>query len=187
MSSYCAYVAGHPLHRDYHDHEYGLPKTDERELFELLILEINQAGLSWDLMLKKRQTMRQAYDNFDVDTVAGYTEADIARLLKDTGIIRNRLKVAAAVHNAGVIRAMRKDYGGFAAWLACHHPKTRGEWTKLFKKTFKFSGREIVNEFLMSVGYLPFAHDASCPIGQRITGAAWQEMGEEFYLADKEA
>ncbi len=184
MSWYCAYVADHPLHKGYHDHEYGFPKTDERALFELLILEINQAGLSWDLMLRKRATMRVAYDDFDVDIVAAYGDIDIARLLADSGVIRNRLKVAAAIHNAKVLQAMRGSHGGFADWLAAHHPLKRGDWTKLFKKTFKFTGGEIVNEFLMSIGYLPFAHAPDCAVGQKITAAPWQGIGEAFYRGD---
>ena len=181
MNWYCAYVADHPLHKAYHDHEYGFPNTDERALFELLILEINQAGLSWDLMLRKRETMRAAYDSFDVDTVAAYDETETARLLADSGIIRNRLKVAAAIHNAQVLQSMRASHGGFADWLAAHHPRTREDWTKLFKKTFKFTGGEIVNEFLMSIGYLPFAHAPDCPIRANITNAPWQTIGETFY------
>ena len=181
MSQYCTYVLDHPTHKSYHDCEYGFPKTDETALFELLVLEINQAGLSWDLMLKKRETMRAAYDGFHVDKVAAYGEADTARLLEDSGIIRNRLKIAAAIHNAKVLQTMRDSHGGFSGWLMTHHPLRRKDWTKLFKKIFKFTGGEIVNEFLMSTGYLPFAHGEDCPIGQNFTDAPWQKVGEEFY------
>ena len=103
MSGYCDIAPGHALHGPYHDTEYGVPHRGEAVLFERLLLEINQAGLSWETMLRKREGFRAAYGGFDVDTVAAYGEADRARLLGDAGIIRNRLKVDAAIHNAGVI------------------------------------------------------------------------------------
>ena len=168
MSSYCDYAPGDPLHRPYHDEEYGFPARDEAVLFERLILEINQAGLNWGLMLKKRDGFRAAYDGFEVAKVAAYGEADVARLLADPGIIRNRLKVAAAIHNAGVILGLRDIHGGFAQWLDAHHPLDKPDWVKLFKKTFRFTGGEITGEFLMSLGYLPGAHRADCPAHARI-------------------
>ena len=139
-----------------------MPSRDERILFERLILEINQAGLSWETVLKKREGFRRAYDEFDVDRVAAYGEADVARLLADPGIIRNRLKVAAAIHNAAVIQEIRSVHGSFAEWLDAHHPRPKEEWVRLFKKTFRFTGGEIVGEFLMSLGYLPGAHHPGC-------------------------
>ncbi len=168
MSSYCDFAPGHPLHGPYHDLEYGFPSDDETVLFERLILEINQAGLSWELMLKKRETLRAAYAGFEVERVAAFGAADVARLLADPGIIRNRLKVAAAIHNARVIRALRDSHGGFAAWLAAHHPRPKADWVKLFRKTFRFTGGEIVGEFLMSLGHLPGAHRDDCPVHARI-------------------
>ncbi len=168
MSSYCDFAPGHPLHGPYHDLEYGFPSDDETVLFERLILEINQAGLSWELMLKKRETLRAAYAGFAVDRVAAFGDADVARLLADPGIIRNRLKIAAAIHNAQVIRTLRASHGGFAAWLAAHHPHPKADWVKLFGKTFRFTGGEIVGEFLMSLGHLPGAHRDDCPVHARI-------------------
>jgi len=168
MASYCDTAPGDPLHGPYHDREYGFPARDEAVLFERLILEINQAGLSWGLMLRKRAGFRAAYDGFDVDRVAGYGARDVARLLADPGIIRNRLKVAAAVHNAGVIQGLRDSHGGFAQWLDAHHPQDKEAWVKLFKKTFRFTGGEITGEFLMSLGYLPGAHEPGCPVHARI-------------------
>jgi len=168
MSGYCSLAPGHPVHAHYHDHEYGFPQRDEANLFERLVLEINQAGLSWELMLKKREGFRRAYDGFDVDTVAAYGEADEQRLLDDAGIIRNRLKVRAAIHNARVIQQLRAEHGSFAAWLDLHHPRSKAEWVKLFKKTFRFTGGEITGEFLMSLGYLKGAHADDCPVQQRI-------------------
>ena len=167
MSGYCDIAPGHPLHGPYHDHEYGFPQREEAVLFERLLLEINQAGLSWETMLRKRDGFRAAYSGFDVDRVARYGERDRARLLADPGIIRNRLKVEAAIHNAGVIRQLRASHGGFSAWLDAHHPLPKTEWVKLFKKTFRFTGGEITGEFLMSLGYLPGAHRQDCPAYRR--------------------
>ena len=168
MSGYCRIAPGHPVHGPYHDHEYGFPQRDERELFERLLLEINQAGLSWETILKKREGFRRAYDHFDVDRVAGYGEHARARLLADPGIIRNRLKIAAAIHNAQVIQRLRASHGGFAAWLDQHHPRAKADWVALFKRTFRFTGGEITGEFLMSLGYLPGAHADDCPVQARI-------------------
>ena len=92
----------------------------------------------------------------------------VARLTAEPGIIRNRLKIAATIDNARRIQELRRDHGSFADWLDMHHPRSREEWVKLFKKTFRFTGGEIVNEFLMSLGYLDGAHDASCPVYARI-------------------
>lgn len=167
MSGYCDIAPGHPLHGPYHDHEYGFPQREEAVLFERLLLEINQAGLSWETMLRKRDGFRAAYGGFDVDRVARYGERDRARLLADPGIIRNRLKVEAAIHNAQVIQQLRDTHGGFAAWLDAHHPLPKAEWVKLFKKTFRFTGGEITGEFLMSLGYLPGAHRQDCPAYRR--------------------
>ncbi|HLJ57350.1 MAG TPA: DNA-3-methyladenine glycosylase I [Chthonomonadaceae bacterium] len=169
--SYCDYIqsdrAREP-HISYHDTEYGFPSSEENVLFERLILEINQAGLSWETVLKKRPAFRAAFDGFDVERVAAYGDEDVARLLSDAGIIRNRLKVAAAIHNAGVLVALRPEFGSFHGWLEAHHPLPKAEWLKLFKRTFRFTGGEIVGEFLMSLGYLPGAHDATCPVGRRL-------------------
>ncbi len=168
MSGYCGYAPGHPVHGPYHDEEYGFPSRDDRELFERLTLEINQAGLSWLTILKKREGFRRAYSGFDIDAVAAYGEEDRQRLLQDAGIVRNRLKIDAVIENARRLRALRAEYGSFAAWLDHHHPLTREQWTRLFKRTFRFVGGEIVNEFLMSLGYLPGAHHEDCPVYARI-------------------
>jgi len=167
MSGYCDIAPGHPLHGPYHDHEYGFPQREEAVLFERLLLEINQAGLSWETMLRKRDGFRAAYSGFEVDRVARYGERDRARLLADPGIIRNRLKVDAAIHNAQVIQTLRTSHGGFTAWLDAHHPLPKADWVKLFKKTFRFTGGEITGEFLMSLGYLPGAHRQDCPAYRR--------------------
>ena len=170
-NTYCRAVHENSLsevHRIYHDTAYGFPIHDDDELFCRLILEINQAGLSWTTILNKQEHFRRAYDGFSIRTVAAYTDADRERLLQDAGIIRNRLKIDAAIHNAKVILGMQEQYGSFGNWLRHQHPLNRQEWTKLFKKTFKFTGGEIVNEFLMSIGYLPGAHDQECPVYKEV-------------------
>jgi DNA-3-methyladenine glycosylase I len=159
------------IHKDYHDNQYGFPIEDDDELFCRLVLEINQAGLSWTTILKKQETFRKAYHNFNIKKVATYTDKDVERLLGDAGIIRNRLKVKAAIENAGTILALQKEFGSFKNWLDQHHPKTKEEWTKLFKKTFRFAGGEIVNEFLLSTGYLPGAHDKDCKVYRKVIKA----------------
>ena len=156
--------SGIEYHKEYHDKYYGFPICDDNELFGRLILEINQAGLSWLTILKKEPNFRAAYSNFDIKSVANYTEEDETRLLSDAGIIRNRLKVKAAIYNAKVILGMQSEYGSFKNWLDFHNPKTKDEWVKIFKKSFKFTGGEIVNEFLQSTGYLKGAHSEDCPI-----------------------
>ena len=168
MSAYCDFAPKDPLHRPYHDEEYGFPLDGDDELFERLVLEINQAGLSWATILRKREAFRKAYGGFDVDAVAAYGEADRARLLGDAGVVRNRLKVNAAVENARRVAALRTEFGSFKGWLDRHHPLAKDEWVRLFKKTFLFTGGEIVGEFLMSTGYLPGAHKESCPVYEKV-------------------
>jgi len=168
MTTYCDVAPGHPFHGPYHDSEHGFPLRGDAELFERLVLEINQAGLSWLTILKKREAFRRAYDGFDPEVVAGYRARDRRRLLADAGIVRNRLKVDAAIANAGRILELRGSHGSFAGWLDAHHPHSRDEWVKLFKRTFRFTGGEIVGEFLMSIGYLPGAHHPDCPVYARI-------------------
>ena len=185
MSGYCDIAIGDPLHGPYHDREYGFPVQDETLLFERLIFEINQAGLSWALILRKQEGFRAAYDGFDVDTVASYGEADVARLLEDERIVRNRLKVNAAIHNARIVQGMRDSHGGFAGWIASHHPLRKPDWVKLFKKTFKFTGGEITGEFLMSIGYLPGAHRDDCPVQAEIAkhGPPWLPVPAAFWTS----
>jgi DNA-3-methyladenine glycosylase I len=183
MTSYCDFAAGNEIHGPYHDREYGFPIEDESGLFERLLLEINQAGLSWELILKKRGGFREAYRGFDVDRVAAFDESDHARLLADPRVIRNRLKVNAAVSNARVIRDMRDSHGGFAGWLRAHHPLHRQDWVKLFRGTFRFTGGEITGEFLTSIGYLPSPHRVECPVYARIARLSppWMEIEPSFW------
>lgn len=166
--TYCASLSKDNLHVIYHDSAYGFPIDNDNELFGRLILEINQAGLSWNTILVKQDNFRKAYDGFDITKVANYTEQDRERLLSDEGIIRNKLKVNAAIHNAQQILQLQKEYGSFKNWLDKNHPLKKDDWVKLFKKTFKFTGGEITNEFLLSSGYLKGSHDENCPIYSEI-------------------
>ncbi|MSO88676.1 MAG: DNA-3-methyladenine glycosylase I [Rhodospirillaceae bacterium] len=168
MSGYCESAPGHPWHGPYHDSEYGFPVSDDHVLFERLTLEINQAGLSWLIVLRKRAAFKLAFADFDPSIVAAFGERDRTRLLADAGIIRNRKKVDAVIENARRIVALQDSHGSFAAWIDAHHPLPKADWVKLFKKTFVFTGGEVVGEFLMSIGYLPGAHREDCPVSPRI-------------------
>jgi DNA-3-methyladenine glycosylase I len=168
--SYCVLVRQGigEQHRLYHDTEYGFPLAADAELFGRLLLEINQAGLSWTTILNKKDNFHRAYAGYDIDRVARFNDRDRARLMADAGIIRNRLKIEAAIENARRLREIRHAYGSFANWLDHHHPLDPVQWAKLFKKTFCFTGGEIVREFLLSTGYLPGAHDTDCPVFARV-------------------
>ncbi|MCH8917159.1 MAG: DNA-3-methyladenine glycosylase I [Alphaproteobacteria bacterium] len=173
--SYCTIAKGHPVHGPHHDHEYGRPVDRDDVLLERMALEINQAGLSWLLILKKRAALHAAFEGFDPSTVARYGAPEVARLLGDAGIIRNRRKIEAVIENARRILAIRESHGGLAAWIEANHPIRLADWVKVMRKTFVFMGPEVVNEFFMSIGTLPGAHDADCPVGREIAALppAW--------------
>ncbi len=169
--TYCQAVtllASDSPHIFYHDKEYGFPLQSDNELLGRLILEINQAGLSWTTILKKKDNFYKAYDQFDIQKIARYTQTARARLLSDAGIIRNKLKVNAAIVNAQRVEQLQNEFGSFSNWLDHHHPMTRENWVKLFKQEFIFTGGEITNEFLMSTGYLRGAHEPSCPVYEKV-------------------
>jgi len=174
-AAYCLAAPSHPLHGPYHDTEYGFPAEGESVLFERLVLEINQAGLSWLTVLQKRAAFRTAFAGFDVDRVAAFGQPDIDRLLADAGIVRNRQKIEAVIANARRIQELRASHDSFHHWLEAHHPLPPEEWTRLFRKNFRFTGGLIVGEFLMSLGYLPGAHQPDCPVYHRILplGPPW--------------
>ena len=181
--SYCAFVNGLPAdtsdpNKAYHDTAYGFPVADDNALLGRLLLEINQAGLSWTLMLKKQAAFEAAYDGLDIAKVAAYGEPERQRLLQDAGIVRNRLKIDAAIHNAQRIIELQRLHGSFKAWLDAQHPLTEDAWLKLFKRHFNFVGGEIVKEFLMSTGYLAGAHTADCPVHTKAlaTQPAWADV-----------
>lgn len=169
MHPYCVYVATiadeEDVDKRYHDHHYGVPIHDDNELFCRLVMEINQAGLSWRTILVKEKGFRSAYHNFNITKVAKYGEKDFVRLMNDASIIRNRLKIAAAIHNANQLLAIQKESGSFRKWIDTHAVECgddKQKWLKLFKKNFTFVGGEIVGEFLMSIGVVPGSHGSEC-------------------------
>ncbi|MBI1837954.1 MAG: DNA-3-methyladenine glycosylase I [Flavobacteriia bacterium] len=165
--SYCSYCENLPednIHKIYHDNQYGFDIECDNELFGRLILEINQAGLSWNTILNKQENFRKAFDNFNISIISNYDTQKINELLNNPGIIRNRLKINAVIYNANQIIEIQKEFGTFKKWILLNNNNSLPEWVKLFKKNFKFVGGEIVNEFLMSIGQLPGAHIDSCKI-----------------------
>ncbi len=165
---YCDIAPSHPIHGPYHDKEYGFPVTDDRILFERLTLEAFQAGLSWEIILKKREGLRAAFYDYDLDRIASMTEEDEERLRNNPAIFRNRLKILATIHNAKQVICFQKSHGSFYQWLTDQPWRDLDEWVKCMRKHFKFMGPEIVNEFLMSIGLLPGAHQEGCPVVQKI-------------------
>ena len=176
----CHWATGNALEAHYHDTEWGVPSHDDRHLFEMLILEGAQAGLSWDTILKKRDNYRRAFAGFDAAKVARFDAAKRARLMQDPGIVRNRLKVDAAVTNAKRVREVRVEYGTFAAyvWQFVDGRPTRNAWTSqsqvpaetpvsrlmskdLARRGFKFVGPTICYAFMQAVG-LVNDHVVSC-------------------------
>ena len=133
MASRCLWCGDDPLYVDYHDREWGVPVHDDRRLFEFLILEGAQAGLSWITILRKRENYRRAMDGFDIAAVASYDEADVARLLNDPGIVRNRLKIRAAIANARAVLAIQKEFGSFSEylWRFVDHRPLLNHWRTL--------------------------------------------------------
>jgi len=176
MNPYCEFVKTikdkSDVDKIYHDTQYGVPIKDDNELFCRLVMEINQAGLSWHTILVKENNFRKAYHNFDIKKVAKYGEKDFTRLMNDPGIIRNRLKINATIFNAQKLVIIQKDFGSFRKWLdregdrlkvtGCNDVTLKKEWLKVFKKEFKFVGGEIVGEFLISINMLPGSHGNEC-------------------------
>ena len=176
----CAWVAGDPLYQDYHDKEWGVPCYDDRELFELLILEGAQAGLSWITVLKKRENYRRLFDNFDASKIARYTPEKVEKLLQDPGIIRNRLKVESTVSNAKAFLELQKEPGGFSGFIwsfvdgkpMVNSPRTLKQvpaktavsdaLSKALKKRgFKFVGSTICYAFMQAAGLVD-DHTVDC-------------------------
>ncbi len=177
----CSWCGGDPLYIDYHDNEWGREVTDDRTMFEFLTLESAQAGLSWITILRKRENYRRAFAGFDVERVAAFTEADVERLLEDPGIIRNRLKVKAAITNARAFIKVQREFGSFCAYLRSFLPEGKpvvNDWKTLAeiaastplsdavskdmkKRGFKFFGTTICYAHLQAVGYVN-DHLADC-------------------------
>ena len=169
--SYCDYVFNldkKNIHKIYHDEQYGFKIDDDNELFGRLILEINQAGLSWTTILVKQNNFRKAFSGFNIQKIAKYGEDDINRLLSDSGIIRNKLKINSVIFNAQKILILQEEFGSFRNWLEKNKGKKLEEWVKLFKNIFKFTGREITKEFLISTGQIERAHTLDCPIFNQV-------------------
>ena len=133
MKTRCGWGESHPLYLPYHDGEWGVPAHDDQYLFEMLILEGAQAGLSWLTILKKRENYRAAFDRFQVATVAAYTEQDVQRLLGDPGIVRNRLKIESAIKNARAVLKLQQEFGSLDAflWRFVDHRPRQNAWETL--------------------------------------------------------
>ncbi len=170
-NSYCDFTATlepDNIHKIYHDTQYGFSVESDNELFGRLILEINQAGLSWTTILNKQENFKSAYSNYNIDLIANYGDTEINRLLLNKGIIRNKLKIKAVIYNANKVLEIKNEYESFKSWLDLKSPMNIDQWVKLFKNTFKFTGGEITKEFLMSTGYIKGAHINNCPIYHKI-------------------
>jgi DNA-3-methyladenine glycosylase I len=171
MKNRCNWCGSDPLYIAYHDDEWGVPAHDDRRLFEFLILEGAQAGLSWFTILKKRENYRKAFHGFDFERIARYTQPDIGRLLADAGIVRNRLKIESAIKNARGVLKIREEYGSLDAFVWRYfdgvpvqnawknlaelpaHTKDSDEMSKdLKKRGFSFVGSTICYAFMQAVG-----------------------------------
>ena len=174
----CGWCVGDPLYEAYHDLEWGVPVYDDLTLFEFLILETFQAGLSWITILRKRENFRNAFEGFDYTKIANYDATKFDSLLINKGIIRNKLKINAVIYNAQSVIEIKKEYGTFKNWLDIESPKPKEDWVCLLKKRFKFVGGEIVAEFLMSLGYLEGAHHKDCEVYKDIVKSKpkWLEI-----------
>lgn len=180
MKTRCEWSGSDPLYQDYHDNEWGVPEHDDRKLFEMLILEGAQAGLSWITILKKRQNYLKAFDNFEPKKVAAYNEAKIQELLNNEGIVRNKLKVNATVQNARAFFEIQKEFGTFDAYiwqfvggkpkknafkqlehLPAKTPESEAMSKDLLKSGFKFVGPTICYAFMQACGMVN-DHVVSC-------------------------
>ena len=151
----CDWAGNDELMVHYHDTEWGVPKHDDRRLFESLVLDGAQAGLSWSTILNKRENYRRAFDGFDPDTVAAYDESQIAELLADPGIVRNRQKIAAAIGNARALAPIRAEFGSFAAyiWSFVDGKTIRNSWDSMDEVPAKTKESEAMSKDLRSRGF----------------------------------
>ncbi|CDE92230.1 TPA: DNA-3-methyladenine glycosylase I [Candidatus Gastranaerophilales bacterium HUM_6] len=165
------------IYTKYHDEEWGIPKHDDHELFELLILESFQAGLSWITILKKRENFRKAFDNFDIQKVANYNNEKIAELLSNTGIIRSKNKILSAINNAKIFMQIQKDFGSFAnyIWSFTDNKVLKNTTGKIItssslsdeiskdlkKRGMKYVGTVIIYSYLQAIGIID-DHDQNC-------------------------
>jgi DNA-3-methyladenine glycosylase I len=155
----CFWAVREPL-LSYHDKEWGTPLHDDRRLFEFLVLEGAQAGLSWETVLRKRPAYRKAFDRFVATKVARYGARDVARLMNDAGIVRNRAKIGAAIDNARAFLEVRREFGSFDTYVwSFHDPVVLSK--ELRKRGFRFVGPTIVESFMEATGILDH-HERSC-------------------------
>lgn len=163
-----------PRYVEYHDREWGVPTHDDQALFELLILECFQAGLSWECILNKREAFRRAFDGFDLDAVCAYDDEKKASLQQDAGIVRNRLKIQAAVTNAQAFRAIQRECGSFDGYIwswtggktlretgLAHSPLSDAVSRDLKKRGMKFVGTTVVYAYLQAAGVID-SHEEGC-------------------------
>lgn len=186
---YCAWAETNEANRVYHDTEWGVPVHDDRLMFEHLTLECLQCGLSWDLMLKKREIFRKCFDNFNFDKIAGYNEADVERIINTDGMIRSPRKVLAIISNARCFRKVREEFGSFCDYIWSYTkgktilyighdvgavPASNGLSEKiskdLKKRGFKFLGAVTIYAHLQACGIIN-DHDKNCPCFQKINDA----------------
>lgn len=171
----CSWVNNNPLYIKYHDEEWGIASYDDRYLFEMLVLESFQAGLSWECILNKRENFRKAFDNFDYKIISEYDDTKIKKLLKDKGIIRNRLKINAAINNAKVFINIQKEFGSFSDYIWRFTNYKQIVHNKLIisnslsdkisldlkKRGMKFVGTTIIYSYLQAIGVVN-NHDKNC-------------------------
>ena len=170
----CSWVSDDEVYVRYHDKEWGVPTHDDRELFEMLVLESFQAGLSWITILKKRENFKKAFDNFDVDKVAGYGEEKTEELRNNAGIIRHKGKISAAVNNAKVFKEIQNEFGSFNSyiWGFTDNQTIKAEFLTesdlsksiskdLKKRGMKFVGPTIIYSYLESIGIID-NHEKDC-------------------------
>jgi DNA-3-methyladenine glycosylase I len=152
----CAWVpSGDPLYTDYHDLEWGVPAYDDRTLFEFLVLEGAQAGLSWATILRKRENYRAAFDNFEIAGVAAYDGAKVAELLANPGIVRNRLKIASAIRNAKCVLELQREYGSFSKsiWQFTGGAPIKNSWRSLSEIPARTAESDAMSKFLIKRGF----------------------------------
>lgn len=172
----------------YHDEEWGQPVYDDKKLFEMLILESFQAGLSWECVLNKREAFREAFDGFDLKKVCGYQEEQVERLMQNKEIIRNRRKIKAAIKNANIFLEIQKEFGSFSdyLWHFTGHEiiyetgKTTSELSDtvsadLYKRGMRFVGSTIIYSYLQAVGII-YSHEDGCYLCREKTGKRGQEL-----------
>jgi DNA-3-methyladenine glycosylase I len=157
----CRWAATDPVLAAYHDQEWGEPPIDQAGWFERLSLEVFQAGLSWRTVLAKREGFRRAFHDFEPKLVADLGGKDVAQILRDPGIVRNRAKVLATIDNARTVLTLSEGHGSFEQW-ARSQPDDLGEQQRIYRQTFQFASPQVVEAFLQSVGRTPPPHEPGC-------------------------